>query len=415
MVAFAKNIAKAERIPEFRNFIKRQAEKLIGQEQIVLYLQVVDSVIYGTTTFAQLMDKISDTFGYNYSYNYYRTELPDMLPRLTITVYTGGEYVDIENWTYTEPIQVLPWTENLKAINEAYGTSYDQYFNEYSVSNFDDPDSSMLVIEDNNSLWLVDESYRIIGFGQVTSSDTFFQYHLFELTDTIEHYLEYPHELPDSIKIMVPLPAGWHSGQIMLSYNDVIDMLNLYNNTQAAAGDPYCECDRGKRDNREEVYQVRLDDNELDKFCPWTKKECKIQITTTFPVLNGSTYTLTTYPKKYLKCSRKYIRNDQRKKFYFKTYKFQYCEEIHGDNYFFYLIGKNSNAGNTTTVTFSTSSSTKDKDGNTVVGSTSVSMQIKDNDNDLGGDVVEFCDPANYEGTMYDLGTIKVWMKEIGG
>jgi hypothetical protein len=200
LVAFAKNIAKAERIPEFRNFIKRQAEKLIGQEQIVLYLQVVDSVIYGTTTFAQLMDKISDTFGYNYSYNYYRTELPDMLPRLTITVYTGGEYVDIENWTYTEPIQVLPWTENLKAINEAYGTSYDQYFNEYSVSNFDDPDSSMLVIEDNNSLWLVDESYRIIGFGQVTSSDTFFQYHLFELTDTIEHYLEYPHELPDSIK-----------------------------------------------------------------------------------------------------------------------------------------------------------------------------------------------------------------------
>jgi hypothetical protein len=265
LVAFAKNIAKAERIPEFRSFVKRQAKKLVGQEQIVLYLQVKDSVIYGTTTFAQLMDKISDTFGYNYNYDYYRTELPDMLPRLTITVYTGGEYVDIENWTYTEPIQVLPWTEDLKATNEVYGTSYDQYFNEYSVSNFDDPDSSMLVIEDNNSLWLVDESYRIIGFGQVTSSDTFFQYHLFELTDTIEHYLEYPHELLDSINIMVPLPAGWHSGQIMLSYNDVIDMLNLYNNTQAAGGDPYCECDRGKRDNREEVYQVKLDHDELRK------------------------------------------------------------------------------------------------------------------------------------------------------
>jgi hypothetical protein len=71
---------------------------------------------------------------------------------------------------------------------------------------------------------------------------------------------------------MVPLPAGWHSGQIMLSYNDVIDMLNLYNNTQAAAGDPYCECDRGKRDNREEVYQVKLDHDELKKFCNWKER-----------------------------------------------------------------------------------------------------------------------------------------------
>jgi hypothetical protein len=101
-------------------------------------------------------------------------------------------------------------------------------------------------------------------------------------------------------------------------------------------------------------------------------------------------------------------------------YKWEFKKDLHGNKYRIDFIGRHPDEGQETTTTVSISGvvSFKIKVGpieqivkRTIGGSRSI--KTKANDQSLGGEIIDYCDPADPPGTTYNNGILRFNVIEI--
>ena len=157
---------------------------------------------------------------------------------------------------------------------------------------------------------------------------------------------------------------------------------------------------------------IQIQHSELKKFCKWWKSNCKVQVNVAYATLSTPTSPqLNELPTKFIIGDRGDMKNTQLFTSDLDLFEYQYCSGVHGDPYAINFIGKHHNAGNTASITFGLPSVKFKIDSVEVNFSTplSVTLGYTTKDNELGGDLIYYCDDL---GTTYTSGSMDFTVTE---
>ncbi len=183
------------------------------------------------------------------------------------------------------------------------------------------------------------------------------------------------------------------------------------------------DCQRTPIDEREVITEIKVKHSELKKFCKWWKSNCSIQVDAVYGVPDGQSAALETLPTKYINGRRKDMKKDRVYGANLPLYKWHWCEGEHSDIYAVNFVGRHHNPGTETELNFGIPDFKIKLFGQEVgIGSIfSAKIPFTSADNDLGGDVIYYCDDIEDEdadgdgdddGLKYTSGSIDFWITE---
>jgi len=454
LILASKVFAVAQSNRNFRALIQKSANIEYGGENVVFYRHIRNQKI-GRATVSSFLSQVSRKMGQNVSDTFWETDILKEIPKLSLSIYTGPEGTDVTKWNYSKPVVFVPETELFGGEKEYIGTGFNGT-KEVQVSNTNDPDFEVIVISDNSSFVEISPQLTKTDIRTITSvlgganpcdimlstleilledlenmvpSDSEYFNLLVSITDLILIYDELCGEVdPPAATCSDGIQNGNETGidcggscpacPPVPSCNDGVQNGNE-TGIDCGGSCPACpetqcdlDCERNDVDGREVVSTIQIQHSELKKFCKWWKSNCKVQVNVAYATLSTPTSPqLNELPTKFIIGDRGDMKNTQLFTSDLDLFEYQYCSGVHGDPYAINFIGKHHNAGNTASITFGLPSVKFKIDSVEVNFSTplSVTLGYTTKDNELGGDLIYYCDDL---GTTYTSGSMDFTVTE---
>ena len=426
LIICSKVFAQAQNNSVFRDLIASEIGNT--ESNVVFYVQIKNKSV-GTMTVADFFQSIANKMGMALPEDYFSNELSKITPNLSFAAYSNSSGTDMKGFNYNKSFYILPATTSFDTKTKKMGVAYDQNLNEIQISNTDDPNFSVIVVEDNRDYAFVNDNYS-----QSDIQNLLNKYGI-DVCDKSMNKVQSATLPLNNLKQVDPL-----YGKTLINLNELIS-LNMsncneidysnskvessdydktdgfdYKTTPTIVGTSECSqsCDRNNLTGRERITQIKVVHSELKKFCKWWKSNCKIQVDLAFATLPDDEPVLSSYPSKFIIGDRTDMKNGQTFTTNLDMFTWLYCDDDHGDPYVMNFIGKHHNAGSTTTlsfglpkVTFSVSELIKIEFATPL----SVSKVYTATDNPLGGDAIEYCDTATGVGTKYTTGSMDFFVR----
>lgn len=420
---FAQTVAVGLTDNNFKNFVEERVKSEQGGNSSFLLIQNIDSLI-GELTLYQFLAQKSQLTNDSRNTTFFSNELLELIPNLAISVYPGESISDIANWSFSSSISdppVMPVTEIYNDTSETQNTAYFSDLTTTSLSNQTDPTNTVVVVQ-------ADPFFVPVN---INTLEPLREYPIYEnLLSLCQDLLQL---IFDEIALLGSTPPVLIEGNFIpipkLNPDFIVVLININNlievyNEECDEDFPWPpeeeeECDRDSRECREMIsfFTVKHKDV-INKFCKWrfSGRTCIIEVHQSFITLDDQgNPLLSNPPTRFVAVKRAGLINYPFPPVMLETYRWRYLEGIHGDLYGYNFIGRHHDAG--AEKTFSLGFGTKlikflgIIDEFTVNTSYSVKRTIRDYD--LGGEIIEYCDDADYPGRFYDNGLIALRVMEV--
>ncbi|MEO0899140.1 MAG: hypothetical protein AAFY71_22200 [Bacteroidota bacterium] len=281
-----------------------------------------------------------------------------------------------------------------------------------TLNNEEEPNQSMLVIENNSSWFSIPIDIEQDAFTEFLSSTTDVDI-CEEVASTWWKKLSDPSQHGGMLR---------SENMVWIYRTDLLESLNSCGSAHSVDENPsFVPSDRDTREKREQIVKVQVSPSELSKFCKWWKRDCSIEVKTDFAnktVDNAGNDigSPVSEPSKFINGRRRDMKNGKIFRCNQDMFQWRYLQGVHGDPYVYNFIGRHHNPGQTTKFSFNFKPEAEFKllgiPVNLSVLSTKIDHSFTTADAHLGGDWVYYEDDANGDGSMYTTGSISFWVKE---
>ena len=407
-------VAKAQENAAFRSIVYHAAKKNYGNEQTAFFARIKDHKINDGLSLQDLLATEATKLGLSASLVNFEALSQRGLAKLSFTLYDGTNANDLSTFNYQNPIPVLAEDRKLISEEELTCIAYDIHLNPVEVSNTEDPDFALLVVENNQSFVLFDaKNQRSIDGAQLSELlaydlDADFSQEVLSAVDTDQNVLI------DGMAYQ------------LLNPNQAIAYINEQQAQDPDRTGAGRSCNRDSRNGKEAITGVNVVHSQLKTFCKWYKKDCRLEINTIFaanPNFALNQAFLSNLPKKYIIGKRKDMKNDKNYAHTLVLYQWEYQEGNHGDRYVVDFVGKHHNPDGSSTFSIGITPKVKFAilDSAATVELTifnaTYSTTKANNDTNLGGDLIQYCEsidiiPCSSFGSCgrYNSGSIKFWI-----
>lgn len=418
LVLLSKALASAQKRPEVIDFLDSWFKKDQFGEGMVFLLQVQNLPVNENQSFKDILSQEIEKINGVSLRNDYLGELIADYPNLGFSIYTGSDDISINDFEYSYSVKVVPETQEFRQADERFEKGYDENLNEKDFSNNEAPNEAVIIVS-NSSEWIMlnaETGRPFDGSNTIITSRG-----PLDFCDDLAALIQ---EGEDEIDAIIMDGGDINSPGVQVLVTSLATLVAEYNflcveddDDNGGGGDPPGdgECDRDAREENEELVRIRIVHSELAEFCKWYKKTCEISIRQVF-VVNPDALAASVAPEKFIIARRKSIKKHQWYVPEIEMERFRFLEGIHGDAYTVSLVGHHHNPDGGQTFGINFKPTVKFKVG---IGEISVSTfgleyewTIANNDNNLGGNFVEYCDPANGLGTQYSTGKADYNVKE---
>lgn len=410
---FARTLASAQSSRLFKQFLEAEIKAVEDEWGTILVSAYLDATI-GAASFPQLLSTWSQVAGVPRSVAFFSDTLINAIPNLTISVHPGeNNDDDISQWRYNSNLFVMPVTALFSDTAETQNIAYGASSSTASYSNWNDPDDPVMIVQADPYFVVFDtDTWDVLGGQGVVAS---------MLVDC-EDLLEQIQFLLDALAngsdwVIYPL------GQIITIYNENCPL------DDDPSGGTGTECDRDTRECREKMIRAKYTGtkNLLKRFCPWRfwGRDCLIACHVTKAELDedneGEDLTAKhlAFPRKYIFQKRRHMKKNKAWSPNEQFYQWEYLTGLHGDRYRMDFIGEHPTSGQETSTQVTAGSSVNfevdDGTGTTTQEATletTREITYTDTDQNLGGDIIYYCDDANAPGERYSTGLIEFDMIE---
>ena len=427
LVLFSKLLATAQKREEVRQFLDTWFKKDQLGENMVFFIQVKDQIVYENKSFLDIMKEEMNNLGSASLRTDYFADLIALYPNLGFSIYTGSDDISIADFEYNASVKVIPETVEFRKAEEKFETGYDENLNEKLFSNNEAPNEPAIIVE-NSSQWVMlrmDEELTQIG--GVTL--------VVELCDDIiagiystwldllgtDEFIVVDGDVVDNPIYEVLIMDFITYNQLWLEYccTTCEDDSGGDDGDDPDPDPPVEECDRDDRSNDEHIIRVRVEHSQLKQFCKWGRNKCNIEVRQLM-AFEPDNLTLSSFPLKFINEKRNKMKNDQIVEVGLDMFPFLFLEAEHGKVYSMNFVGKHHNPDGqqtlslslTPTIKFKTSAGALSSETSVSGVGASFTATFANNDINLGGDIVEYCDDANGEGSFYTTGSIEFRIKE---
>lgn len=417
---FSKLLAKSQKQEMVRNFLDSWFKKDQFGETMVFFMQVKDQIVYDNKTFLAILEDEMKTLNVASLRTDYFADLIALYPNLGFSIYTGADNISIASFEYTSSVKVVPETYNFRKAEEMFENGYDENLNEKLFSNNEAPNEPVIIVQ-NSSEWVILNSSTMKPLDGSNAIVT--PAGVMDICDELVIQLQNNYEL-----IGIAVESGASYGDIGVLFVSWIELLDLWrescqdeddgeDNSGGGDTDPDDEvCDRDDRSNDEHIVRVKVVHSQLKQFCKWGRKWCRIEVRQLMAT-NPENLTLTSYPLKYINRERSCLKDTEWCNIGLDMYPFLFLEGEHGHIYSLNFIGKHHNPDGEQSINLSLAPTVKFKTPETETSVSGIGATFgatfANNDINLGGDIVEYCDPANNDGTIYTSGSIDFRIKEV--
>jgi hypothetical protein len=439
-IEIAKTLAIAQSSQQVRDFLLRQARLEIPGEPSVLWMSVVDSTVHNGTPFYQWMATASLQTTTPRDSLFYRDTIFNLIPNLAFTFFVSyeGSHENIHDWEYSAPVLVTPAT-SLFESEEGYSVpAYDNQLQVTYISNQDDPEEAVIVIEEHpyaipvyvdtkqplNGLTLSQALND--GFPEGDMCQTLLDMYV-SIMDQVALQIETIDPQPGS-----PVVHNIHTNILLLLTQATEALEVFYEECEDwvpggwAGGGGGNVCERDFREYTEQVTRVQFHSKyAIRKFCKWTRKDCTIHILPVFVAAENNNALPVIQFEKAIILPRKAAMSllpyslpfSPQRPTLGKLYKWRYLDGVHGDWMHYSILGKHPKEGQEVThkVPFSTKVGFKEpSSGTTVELSFGYELTVKytKKDFNLLGFEVDYCDEADGFGKQYGTGYLDIWIRE---
>lgn len=383
---FAKALALAIDDSDFLNFIIEEAKKEFMGDRDILYAQLKDKEIPGTRKpvylfLAQTERKVLPS---REMVSFFKKDVLLTNPGLNIYLFIPEEMLDSDDLKVTK-VSYLP--ENYDESTTAEIPYYDLSGGKSLIAAKEDPTEPVLVVKENERVLAVHEESGTTKYGNAPSLDN---------------------SAPDFTVDRI-------------AYYDINNLLEpTTERIEGITEDTMCfeQCpnaDRHTRNNREEVVKVKFVNRAaLNSVCPWHDGRPEIQVIWVgFTNLNSPS--ADRHYKTFKDKRRKFIQGGNTIWYYFPApLLFQkFNRTIYGDPVIMKWVEiDNTDFNSEITLNSPTLSFEISEDIGLEWQPLSYTIKWNAQNDDIGEDIIYFCDPANNEGTLYNTGTMLFHMKE---
>lgn len=424
LILFAKALANSQKRPDIRSFLDDWFKKDQLGNSFVFFLQIAGENVTPDETFVEILQQsLSETGTANSRSEFFAALIVDY-PNLGFSLFPGSDEIEISDFVYDSPVKVVPETQAFRALEENSEPGYDENLSQTLFSNNEMPDEPVIVLRNSQTYVLLraDTGAPIPGSGggvletlinQCAALATYITWAITDLNE-LEEFEIIDGELVNNPEYDI---IAMELSTLYTAYN--IHCVDIPADNPDSDPLGTLICDRDERINgREDIIKMEIEHNQLVKFCKWWDKTCTVEVTQTFAV-NPEELTLQQMPVKFI--TRKRKRMKENKQFWvpedFNLFRWEYLEGTHGDPYALSFIGIHADPDGSKTFTFGFNANVTFKLGEGILNAGGVGLNlgfsrtIANNHLELGGDVVHYCDDANWIdddniGTTYTSGIV---------
>lgn len=379
--AFSQVLSYAVRTnPDLRAFLKATALEQIDGDYSVFYPIARHLEVLPGTTFAEVLTKAAADGALMKETDaeaFFQTAAVDRISDLNILIPEYENFMP-EDWDTKSSIPYVAYfTSSLNDVVDEYISAYDDQGRNASLAIKTSPDVRVLVVGNSERILPANEAYQnVYNFRQIARLDSVIYY-------KIE------------------------------SFNQSEDQ--PYDNSHSNRFDKN-SCDRDDRANREELIGFQYaNDGAMSYSCPWIEGRCEFDIHAAWTENPSSPYANTL--RKFIDDRRKYfkrqhfynIRNQTGSPLLFFRWK---LDRI-ADNAKYVFVERDKKDWNGK-ITIDLPSATFKLPGGSEITSTKVSIEVgyNEQDEELGEDLIYYCDEADGNGLEYFTGRVKFRVTE---
>lgn len=421
----AKIVAVAQANEEFREILLDEAQLNIGLENLILYFRIKDKVLPNANiTVKGMFTDISSSLSLSYDSAWFNCGIVQDLPQLNFNLVVTDDEIEIEELETWGLSLVLGVTSDFEGEDDYLQTGYDYNLVDYQISNNVEPEEQYImagypcpwyIVVENHTGLLVAESDWDIDLYDSYGYSTVWDYMGVVPTQAMKDALDSA-KLANDLNVYIPLNICGYSNIGLVSTIGLTELINALSIVGDEDPDPKGDdCPRDAFDDLEEITKIQINPVGLKKFCKWPRKWCSLSFVSTvitYPPTSslGPLSKPKSFRRKEMKKNKTYTLTEG-----ITFFRWWYLEGLYGNPYRFDVIGNHPKVSieDEIEVGFNMDVIFKLLGVTTPIPVTlSWTHKIKHKDEPLGSDFIYYCDGVSGDGSEYDLGSIKIWVRE---